>query len=144
MQPSDRQPPGEVDEQRPEDTIEPASQPLYEFPGGEPSLYTAPPSVPFTPPLPPPTPVKKSRAWIWIVVTFFSLALLAACGGCIWAFYAILGPATQQIGSATRVINDYYSNIKAQNYAAAYLDLSLNGQNPLTQDQFVQQAQARD
>ena len=144
MQPSDRQPSGEVDEQRPEDTIEPASQPLYEFPGGGPSLYTAPPPVPFTPPLPPPTPVKKSRAWIWIVVTFFSLALLAACGGCIWAFYAIVGPTTQQISGATRVINDYYGNIKAQNYAAAYLDLSLNGQNPLTQDQFVQQAQARD
>src|SRR5215471_4687328 len=113
MQPSDRQPPREVDEQRLEGTIEPASQPLYEFPGGEPSLYTAPP-------LPPPTPVKKSRAWIWIVVAFFSLALLAACGGCTWAFYAIVGPITQQISDATRVINDYYGNIKAQNYAAAY------------------------
>ncbi len=144
MQPSDRQSPGEVDEQRREDTIEPASQPLYEFPGGEPSLYTAPPPASFAPPLPPPTPVKRSRAWIWIVGAFFSLALLAACGGCIWAFYAVLGPATQQISGATDVINDYYSNIKAQNYAAAYLDLSLNGQNPLTQDQFVQQAQARD
>ena len=144
MQPSDRQPPGEIDEQRLEDTVEPASQPLYEFPGGEPSLYTAPPPVPFAPPLPPPTPVKKSRVWIWIVVAFFSLALLAACGGCIWVFYAILGPTTQQLSGATRVINDYYSNIKTQNYAAAYLDLSLNGQNPLTQDQFVQQAQARD
>src|SRR6266516_192179 len=73
-----------------------------------------------------------------------SLALLAACGGCIWAFYAVLGPTTQQISGATDVINDYYSNIKAQNYAAAYLDLSLNGQNPLTQDQYVQQAHARD
>ncbi len=130
MQPSDRQSPGEVDEQRREDTIEPASQPLYEFPGGEPSLYTAPPPASFAPPLPPPTPVKRSRAWIWIVGAFFSLALLAACGGCIWAFYAVLGPATQQISGATDVINDYYSNIKAQNYAAAYLDLSLNGQNP--------------
>jgi hypothetical protein len=42
------------------------------------------------------------------------------------------------------VVNDYYSNIEAQNYTAAYLDLSLNNQNSLTQEQFVQQAQARD
>src|SRR6266516_192178 len=72
MQPSDRQSPGEVEEQRREDTIEPASQPLYEFPGGEPSLYIAPPPASFAPPLPPPTPVKRSRVWIWIVVTFFA------------------------------------------------------------------------
>ncbi|HKF36398.1 MAG TPA: hypothetical protein VKB35_05805 [Ktedonobacteraceae bacterium] len=144
MQPSDRQSPGEVYEQHPEDTLESASQPLYEFPGSEPSLYIAPPPASFAPPPAPPTPVKKSRAWIWIVVAFFSLALLATCGGCVWAFYAVLGPATQQLSGATRVVNDYYSNIKAQNYAAAYLDLSLNGQNTLTQDQFVQQAQARD
>jgi hypothetical protein len=128
MQPSDWQPPEE-----------PASQPLYEFPAGGPLLYTAPP-----PPALPPPPVKRSRAWIWIVVAFFSLAVLAVCGGCAWAFYAILGPATQQVSGATTVVNDYYSNIKAQNYTAAYLDLSLNNQNSLTQEQFVQQAQARD
>jgi len=137
MQPSDRQSPGEVDEPRREDTLESASQPLFEFAGGEPSLYIAPP-------LAPPTPVKKSRAWIWIVGAFFSFALLAACGGCVWAFYVIVGPVTQELSGATHVINDYYGNIKAQNYAAAYLDLSLNGQNTLTQDQFMQQAQASD
>ena len=141
MQPSDRQSPGEAAEQYPGDTIEPASQPLYEFPAGGPLLYTAPT---LAPPALLPTPVKRSRAWIWIVVAFFSFALLAACGGCVWAFYAILGPATQQLSGATRVVNDYYGNIEAQNYAAAYLDLSLNNQNSLTQEQFVQQAQARD
>jgi len=141
MQPSDRQPPGEAAEQYPGDTIEPASQPLYEFPAGGPLLYTAPA---LAPPALPPTPVKRSRAWIWIVVAFFSLALLATCGGCVWAFYAILGPATQQLSGATRVVNDYYGNIEAQNYMAAYLDLSLNNQNSLAQEQFVQQAQARD
>jgi len=141
MQPADRQPPGVAAEQYPGDTIEPASQPLYEFPAGGPLLYTAPT---LAPPTLPPTPVKRSRAWIWIVVAFFSLALLAACGGCVWAFYAILGPATQQLNGATRVVNDYYSNIEAQNYTAAYLDLSLNNQNSLTPEQFVQQAQARD
>ncbi len=99
MQPSDRQPPGEAAEQYPGDTIKPASQPLYEFPAGGPLLYTAPILAP--PTLPPP-PVKRSRAWIWIVVAFFSLALLAVCGGCVWAFYAILGPATQQLSGATK------------------------------------------
>jgi len=137
MQPSDRQPPGEASEQYPGDSIEAASQPLYEFPAGGPLLYTAPPNLPLTP-------VKRSRAWIWIVVACVSLALLAACGSCVWALYAILGPATQQVRGATRVVDDYYSNIKTQNYTAAYLDLSLNNQNPLTQEQFVQQAKARD
>lgn len=83
MQPSDRQPPGEAAEQYPGDTIEAASQPLYEFPAGGPLLYTAPT---LAPPALPPTPVKRSRTWIWIVGAFFSLALLAVCGGCATPF----------------------------------------------------------
>lgn len=140
MQPSDRQPPGEAIEQYPGDAIDPASQPLYEFAAGGPLLYSA---APLAPPALPPPPVKRSRAWIWIVVAL-SLILLVVCGGCAWAFYAILGPATQQVSGATKVVNDYYDNIEAQNYAAAYLDLSLSNQESLTQEQFVQQAQARD
>ena len=83
MQSSDRQPPGEAVEQYPGDTLDPASQPLYEFPAGTPLLYTAPPLAP--PALSPP-PVKRSRAWIWIVVAFFLIALLAVCGGCATPF----------------------------------------------------------
>jgi hypothetical protein len=82
MQPSDRQPPEEAAEEHPGDTSDPASRPLYEFPAGGPLLYTAPPVAP--PTLSPP--VKRSRTWIWIVVAFFSLALLAVCGGCATPF----------------------------------------------------------
>jgi len=82
MQPSDRRPPGEAADQHSGATSDPASRPLYEFAAGGPLLYTAPPLAP--PALPPP--VKRSRAWIWIVVAFFSFALLAVCGGCATPF----------------------------------------------------------
>ena len=83
MQSSDRQPLGEAVEQYPGDTIDPASQPLYEFPAGGPILYTAPPVFP---PALSPSPVKRSHTWIWIVVACFSFALLAVCGGCATPF----------------------------------------------------------
>jgi hypothetical protein len=208
MQPSDQQLPEETIEQSSEDKIEPAAQPLYEFPGDEllPStapapapitrvlpdeelahmpleeavqrglIYPPPPAfyqnmheVPVQPSLPPQygvneqaapgfgspqapqtpftpttTPARRSRTWIWIVVSILSLAFLASCGICIWASYAYISPVAQQLSGAIDVADDYYSNIQAQNYATAYLDLSLNGQNRLTQDQFVQLAQTRD
>jgi hypothetical protein len=219
MQPSDQQLPGESVEQSSEDKIEPATQPLYEFPGDEllPStgptinraptinrgattpapitrvlpdeelahmpleeavqrglIYPPPPTfyqnmqeVPVQRPLPPQyevnertaprfgsvqappftpptTPARRSRTWIWIVVSILSLAFLASCGICIWAAYAYLSPVAQQLSGAIDVADDYYSNIQAQHYATAYLDLALNGQNRLTQDQFVQLAQTRD
>ncbi len=208
MQPSDQQLPEETVEQSSEDKIEPAAQPLYEFPGDELLSNTAPVPAPITrvlpdeelahmpleeavqrgliyppppafyqnmreaamqPPLPPQygvneqaaprfgsvqalqlpftpptTPARRSRTWIWIVVSILSLAFLASCGICIWASYAYISPVAQQLSGAIDVVDDYYSNIQAQNYATAYLDLSLNGQNRLTQDQFVRLAQARD
>lgn len=206
MQPSDQQLPEETVERSSEDKIEPAAQPLYEFPGDEllpnttavPApitrvlpdeelahmpleeavrrglIYPPPPAfyqnmheVPVQPPLPsqygvneqaaprfgsvlapqPPftpstTPARRSRRWIWIVVSILSLAFLGSCGSCIWASYAYISPVAQQLSGAIDVVDDYYGNIQAQNYATAYLDLSLNGQ--LTQDQFVQLAQTRD
>jgi len=210
MQPSDQQLPEETVEQSSEDKIEPAAQPLYEFPGDDlpntapapapitrvlpdeelahmpleeavqrgliypppPAFYqnmrevpvqpslppqygvnqqAAPtsymfggiqaPQPPFTPPT---TPARRSRKWVWIVVSILSLAFFASCGICIWASYAYISPVAQQLNGAVDVVDDYYSNIRAQNYAAAYLDLSLNGQNQLTQDQFVRLAQTRD
>jgi hypothetical protein len=99
------------------------------------------PQPPFTPPT---TPTRRSRKWIWIVVSILSLAFLASCGICIWASYAYISPVFQQLNGAIDVADNYYSNIQAQNYATAYLDLFLNGQNRLTQDQFVRLAQTRD
>jgi len=208
MQPSDQQLPEETVEQSSEDKIEPAAQPLYEFPGDEllpnsapaaapitrvlpdeelahmpleeavqrgliypppPAFYQNMRAVPVQPPLPPQygvneqaaprfgsvqepqppftppaTPARRSRTWIWIVVSILSFAFLASCGICIWASYAYINPVAQQLSGAIDVVDDYYSNIQAQNYATAYLDLSLDGQNRLTRDQFVQLAQARD
>ncbi len=103
-----------------------------------------PPGAPPTMPAPVPT-SKGSRKWIWISIAVFSAILLVSCGLSFWAFYGIFNTASQQINSVTHVVNDYYGNIQAQNYAAAYQDLaparSIRG---LTPAQFTQQARSRD
>jgi len=101
------------------------------------------------PPLPPylvaPPPVKRSRKWIWFVVITLSVAFLGSVGLCGWAFSSIFTATFQQATGSVIVVNDYYTAIQAQNYAAAYSYLAPQGQiSGLTQDQFVQQAQNRD
>lgn len=97
------------------------------------------------PPFAPPQPVKKSRRWIWIVVSSLSVVLLASCGLCGWATYSIFSSTYQQVSGSLTVVNDYYAAIQTQNYHAAYADLapqdSISG---LTETQFTQQAQSRD
>ncbi|MDQ2906404.1 MAG: hypothetical protein ABI456_24070 [Ktedonobacteraceae bacterium] len=103
-----------------------------------------PPSAP--PTLPAPVSASKSsRKWIWISITVVSAILVVSCGLSFWVFYSLSNTVSQQLDSVTHVVNDYYGNIQAQNYAAAYQDLaparSIRG---LTPAQFTQQARSRD
>jgi hypothetical protein len=101
-----------------------------------------PPVVPLVAPQPP---VKKSKKWVWIVVSILSVVLLASCGLCSWGFYNFFVPTYRQISGSIDVVNDYYTNLQARNYQAAYRDLAPQGQiSSLTVDQFTKQAEARD
>ncbi|MBV9227734.1 MAG: hypothetical protein JOZ18_00370 [Chloroflexi bacterium] len=111
---------------------------------------TVPPPLPL-PPYPvnqqPPIPIptqpsaKKSRTWIWVVAAILGLALISACGLCGWAFASV----AQQVGGSVTVVDDYYSAIKAQNYAAAYSYLAPQDDiNGMTLDKFTRQAQSFD
>ncbi len=134
--------------------VEPARPPLlppapmYTVPPGyAPSQqgYSPGPSPVGQPFVPIPPPVKKSRRWIWIVVSVLSIALLAACSLCGWGTYNFASTTFQQFTDSTNVVNNYYADIQAKNYSAAYSYLAPQGTiSGLTLDQFIQQARSRD
>ncbi len=111
-----------------------------------PAQPAAPPPLPGYPPpfmpSPPQQPVaKRSRKWVWITVSILAVALLASCGLCGWGLYTLFAPAFQSVSGSLAVVNDYFTNLQDQNYAAAYRDLAVPG---LTQAQFTRQAMQRD
>ena len=95
------------------------------------------------PPFPPPQlpPVKKSRRWVWIIVSIFAVAFLVSCGLCSWALYSLFNTTFQQVSGATNVAQEYYKDIQNHDYAGAYKFLQITN---LTQADFIQQAQTSD
>jgi hypothetical protein len=103
---------------------------------GNVQVYPPQPPGAFPAYMPPPA-AKKSRTWIWLLVTILSVIVLASCGLCGWAFYTIFSTTYQQVSGSVDVVNDYYSNLQSRNYTAAYHDLAITG---LTQEAFSTQA----
>ena len=96
----------------------------------------------FPPPqFPTQPPVKRSRKWLWIIVSICVIVFLVACGLCSWAFYNIFNTTFQQVSGATNIAQDYYKDIQNQDYADAYRYLQVSN---LTQADFTQQAQRSD
>jgi hypothetical protein len=95
------------------------------------------------PPFPPPQlpPVRKSRRWVWIIVSIFAVVFLVSCGLCSWAFYSLFNTTFQQVSGATNVAQEYYKDIQNQDYAGAYKFLQISN---LTQADFTQKAQTND
>jgi hypothetical protein len=99
------------------------------------------------PPFPPPQlagsqpPVKRSRKWVWIIVSIFAAAFLISGGLCSWAFYSLFNTTFQQVSGATNVAQDYYKDIQNQDYADAYKFLQISN---LSSADFTQKAQASD
>lgn len=112
---------------------------------GQPQPFVAPPSThpPLLPPMRPAAPpaAKRSRKWLWIVISVLAVAILASCGLCGWGFYTIFNTAYQSTSSSLHVINDFYANLQNQRYQAAYSDLDMP---QLTLAQFTQEAQQAD
>jgi len=71
--------------------------------------------------------------------------ILASCGLCGWGAYTFVNSTYQQVSGALNVVDDFYSNLQAENYSAAYSDLAPQGQIiGLTQSQFTAQASKLD
>jgi hypothetical protein len=110
------------------------------------SARPAPPSYPppvyAPPPYQTPRAVKprRPRVWVWIVVVALGVGLVG-CGLLSWAIYPISSTAYQSASGSIQVIDDFYSNLQSQNYAAAYHDLDMPN---LTLAQFTRQAQQAD
>ena len=103
------------------------------YPSGQPGPFGQPP------------PAKKSYRWVWILVSVLGVILLAACGLCGWGVYSLFSSTYQQVSGSLNVVNDFYSNLQAENYSAAYSDLAPRGQIiSLTQAQFTAQARKLD
>lgn len=119
----------------------PASRNVTNVPPGGAKVYPAPPAPPFMPQ----PPVKKSRRWVWIVASIVGAIVLVTCGLCGWGLYSIISPAYQQVAGSIDVVNDYYANLQARNYHAAYSDLAPRGRiSGLSEQQFTSQATERD
>ncbi|HJT56762.1 MAG TPA: hypothetical protein VJ761_09720 [Ktedonobacteraceae bacterium] len=126
-------------------------QPLYSQNNfaSAPQLYPGSMQMPGTqaPPFSPPSfpgaqpPVKKSRKWLWIILSIFGVAFLVSCGLCSWAFYNLFNTTFQQVSGAMNVAQSYYNDIQNQDYVDAYKYLQVSN---LTLNDFVQQAQASD
>lgn len=113
------------------------------------------PAAPYPPPWEPQSsmqvvqagqpPQKRSRKWIWIVVSVLGVALFASCGLCSWGAYTLINAVYQPVVGSITVANDFYSNLQNQDYTAAYADLAPQGQiTGLTLSQFTQQAMQAD
>ncbi len=144
-----------IPDSNPSAPIQPAQRlPLYSPP--QPPSYPPPPgSPPGMPPYAPPygpygqygqqPPVKKSHRWVWILVSVLSVLILASCGLCGWGAYTIFNSTYRQLSGAINVVDDFYSNLQAANYSAAYSDLAPQGQIiGLTKAQFSSQASQLD
>ena len=118
------------------------SLPLQPYPPPYAPPQGYPPGMPpYAPPYGQQPPVKKSRRWIWILVTVLSVLILASCGLCGWGAYTIFNSTYRQLSGAINVVDDFYSNLQAANYSAAYSDLAPQGQIiGLTKTQFTTQA----
>lgn len=117
-----------------------------------------PPEPAYLPPLPTPTPaseptreqplqppVKRSRAWIWVVASVLAVTLIASISLCGWAMSSIFGATTQKVTGALNVVDGYYTAIQNKQYATAYNYLAPQGSiKNLTVVQFTKQAQERD
>ncbi|HLH62266.1 MAG TPA: hypothetical protein VKV20_11335 [Ktedonobacteraceae bacterium] len=106
------------------------------MPGLGAQVTQAPPFPGMQPPL-----VKKSRKWLWILLSIFAVVFLVSCGLCSWAFYNLFNTTFQQVSGAMNVAQDYYKDIQNQDYVDAYHYLQINN---LTLADFTQQAQASD
>jgi len=130
-------------------------QQVLQTPQAPPGFYSQiPPGYPAYPGYPPPNappfvqqpPVKKSRRWLWITLSIVGVVLLLSCGLCSWAAYNFFAPAVQGITGSLNVVDDYYSNLQSENYAAAFNDINTQYQlklSNLTETQFAQQASVR-
>ncbi len=113
--------------------------PVQASPGG-PKVYPPPPGGPFLAP-----PVKKARKWPWIVSALVGTLLLVACGLCGWGAYTFISPLYQEVAGAVKVADDYYANLQARDYHAAYADLAPQDTiSGLSEQQFTSQASERD
>ncbi|HTK08530.1 MAG TPA: hypothetical protein VL485_15290 [Ktedonobacteraceae bacterium] len=90
-------------------------------------------------------PVKRSRTWVWVVVTIMAIALLASGSLCGWAVYNVSSNVFQTVDGIENTVSGFYSELQNKNYAQAYHYLALTGaQQTLTQEQFAQQASQLD
>jgi hypothetical protein len=117
-----------------------APQGFYsQVPPGYPGYPGYPP--PYAPPFVQQPPAKKSRRWLWITLSILGVVLLLSCGLCGWAAYSFFAPAVQGVTGSLNVVDDYYSNLQSENYAAAFNDINTQYQlRELTETQFAQQA----
>jgi hypothetical protein len=142
-------PPSQVPETPGTATLPPPAVPPFALPagyvaGGPGTEHLPPPFMPVPPPMPTP-PVRKSRKWMWVVITMLAGVLVLSCGLCTWAGYMLVAPTIQDETSALSLVNNYYDTIQARNYTAAYSYLAPKGTiSGLTREQFIQQAEARD
>lgn len=123
------------------------SQPFYPMPAdpsqpfyGQPGMPgTLPPqtwgamsqTLPGAPPAPPAAP-RKSHRKLWIILASVAVMLVLLGGGGAFAFVQYLGPAT--------AAGVFCGDLKAQDYTAAYKQLTAKLQQQFPQDQFVQGA----
>jgi uncharacterized protein DUF3828 len=109
-------------------------QPGYgQPPMGQPPMYGQPM-------MPPAAPAKKSRKRLWITLGVIAGVLVLACGG-IGFFLFSLGQAVAQ---PITVATTFCTDLKTQNYTAAYGLLSSKQKGQATQDLFSQGAKLQD
>lgn len=85
--------------------------------------------------------LKKSRKWVWIVISIFGLGFLVTCGLCGWGAYQLFDSIINQENGATDVVNAYFQDVQNQRYAHAYQNLQISG---LTLEEYTKKAQASD
>jgi hypothetical protein len=87
------------------------------------------------------TPIKKSRKWVWIIISIFGVGFLITCGLCSWGGYQLFDTIIQSETGATDVVNTYFQDVQKQRYAEAYQNLQIKG---LTLNSYTTLAQASD
>jgi len=113
-------------------------------PGSQLLLNTIGTQAPPSAPVPYPetqTRIKKSRKWVWIIVSIFSVGFLVTCGLCSWGVYQLFATVIKQESGATDVVNTYFQDVQHQRYTEAYQKLQISG---LTLESYIAQAQASD
>ncbi|GLV58545.1 hypothetical protein KDH_53760 [Dictyobacter sp. S3.2.2.5] len=92
-----------------------------------------------------PPPARRSRKWLWILLSVLAVIVIGSCGLCAWASSSLISqPFSAALGS-TQLVTDYYSALQNKQYTQAYSYLSPEGSiKGLTSDQFVSQATQRD